>query len=144
MAVAFEYNEEMCAFLKEMNTSPYQTPPVMNNRGSTNPGDGGYLITTGKETRCMMQMYANDGLCLATALEMYDLASGTTMNMSNNAITDTAMYASGLCEATTWEMSSGSANIFMQYADPADDKAIFQTKIEVSKPIGKYSAIGVF
>ena len=115
MAAKVEYNEKMCAFLKEMNASHYQIPPDMVVESYHKPFCDVDATTRKIGPHSLMQYAVNFGLCEATASEMCSVAfeSTTNGNTSNNALTvNASSYVSdasscvggtdGLCEGTAW------------------------------------------
>jgi len=142
MAAKVEYNEKMCAFLKEMNASHYQIPPDMVVESYPKPFCDVDATTRKIGPHSLMQYAVNFGLCEATASEMCSVAfeSTTNGNTSNNAPNvNASSYVSdasscvggtdGLCEGTAWEMSREAADITLQYVGKADDTDTFSNKV---------------
>ena len=142
MAAKVEYNENMCAFLIEMNASHYQIPPDMAVESCSKPFCDVDATTRKIGPHSLAQFAVNFGLCEVIASEMCSVVfeSTTNRNISNNALNvNASSYVSdasscvggtdGLCEATAWEMSKEAADIILQYVGHAGDRDTFSNKV---------------
>jgi len=138
MAATQTYNDDICSFLREMNASPYQTSPYHRDTKSIIDDDEERMET---ERVHAPLVNVNLGVCEATALEMnyFPILAACNGNLSNSAqnhevngyVSDVTrrMYdVSGLCEATRWEMTSGTDVMVLKYAGDGDTRAETRAK----------------
>jgi len=116
MAAKYHYDEEICAYLQEMNISKYRTPVFTKSYTVASKSDPTRVHQSSRMMR-LDEATRLDGLCEATAIDTMSFQEAGTNashcpDISNNACIDkdvclaNVIRVSHVCEATVLDMQT--------------------------------------